>query len=268
MRQQVIFAIIACVLALPVLAHETGEPHTEFCPAEEFEATGRGCPFPSSSESPQTLREWLITDFQPGYEATTASWWVAGVLSALVLGIAAWRWQKLPKKKRKTLLWLKTAGGILVVLAFTYVAYSTYVYWYSGIAVSGLELCDESGCRISVHWHAALEEMRACDEIVERPWETGDLEGPHTHKDNSIHMHTVLEINPATKELLDPYPMTLGGFFDAIFWKFNETCLAGTCDACNGNPATTKVWKNGEPVTGNIRDTMWKDGDTFIIRFE
>lgn len=267
-----ILALIAaiCILALPVFAHETGETHEEpeACAAEEFEESGRGCAFAISEEGPATLGEWLITKFRPGFEEKTAAQALAGIGAAIVLLLAVLKWTKTPAKKRRASFWLKTFGGITAVLAIVYIMHASYYHWYSGVSTAGIEICDDRGCRISMHWHATLEEMSVCGQTVERPWEKGDLAGPHTHKDNKIHLHTILPIDPQTKEILDTYPMTLGGFFDSIEWKFSQNCFEDACDTCNGQPASTKVWRNGNLVEENIRDLIWKDGDTLVIKFE
>ncbi len=173
---------------------------------------------------------------------------------------------KKSNKARKNAPFLKIIGGIAIAGLVAFLIYSVYDYQKSDISTTGLETCDASGCRISVHWHATLEAMSVCGTTVERPWETGDLDGPHTHKDNRMHVHTILPINPNTKELLEPYPMTLGGFFDAINWKFTDNCFKDTCDACNGQPASTHVMVNGRPVE-NFRYYVWKDGDTVSVAF-
>jgi hypothetical protein len=59
--------------------------------------------------------------------------------------------------------------------------------------------------------------------------------------------------------------MTLGAFFDSIEWKYNETSFMDA-DDCNGQPATTKVWVNGDRLE-NIRDYIWKDGDKVKVEF-
>lgn len=272
-RILLLFAIL--LLTVPfVLAHETDEPHEEpagaeeSCSVEEAQAgaePARGCSFPVSEHA--TVRERAIAQFRPGYEADAAGWWAAGVLGALVLAIAGVRWTKSSKKQRTPVFWLKALGGVVIAGIAVFILYSAYVYWYNDISVVGLETCDASGCRISMHWHAELEEMTVCGAKAERPWEEGDLAGPHTHKDNKIHVHTILPIDPTTKEILETTPLTLGGFFDAIGWQFNTTCFQDTCGTCNGAPATTKVWKNGELVEDNIRDVRWKDGDKFRVVF-
>jgi hypothetical protein len=209
--------------------------------------------------------DYFILNLRPGYEATNMSYLVAGILTAIILIIAVLRWKKLSPAKKKTMFWLKTLSTIAIAIIVVFILYSAYVYWYSGVATKGLETCDASGCRISVHWHAELEHMSVCGQTVERPWEAGDLDGPHTHKDNKIHVHTILEINPDTKELIDTYPMTLGGFFDAIKWKFADNCFKDTCDTCNGQPAKTHVMINNKQIEENIRDYVWKDGDKVRI---
>lgn len=267
MKHILVFAILLVLIPF-AFAHETGEPHEESCAVEEAGAgagEARGCSFPVAEHA--TLRERLITSFRPGFEADTAGWWAAGVLAALVLAIAGVRWAKLGRKQRKSIFWLKALGGVVIAGIAVFILYSAYVYWYNDISVAGLETCDASGCRISMHWHAELEEMTVCGAKAERPWEEGDLAGPHTHKDNKIHVHTILPIDPATKEILETTPLTLGGFFDSIGWQFNNTCFRDACDACNGAPATTKVWKNGELVEDDIRATRWKDGDKFRVVF-
>ena len=168
--------------------------------------------------------------------------------------------KKRPKYWIETILWI--IGAVLAV----FLLYSVYNYWYEDISVSGLETCDETGCRISMHWHSYLDEMSVCGKIVERPWETGDLAGPHTHKDNKIHLHTILEINPETKEITDRYPNTLGGFFDSIDWKFDSTCFKDTCDTCEGVQAATMVWVNGKEAF-DFRNHVWKDGDKVVVEF-
>ncbi len=208
---------------------------------------------------------WLITSFRPGYEATTAAWVLAGIGTALILAFAFRNWSKRTAKQRKPLFWLKAAGGIAVVLIAAYILYSTYDYMYSGVAKTGLVTCDTSGCTISMHWHATIEGFSVCGAPVERPWEAGDLGKAHTHKDDRIHMHTLLPVDPTTKELLDTTPMTLGAFFDNIGWKLSENCFKDTCDACNGQPASTKAWINGQPVG---HDALWKDGDVVRVAFE
>ncbi len=246
MRRSILCITILLFMLPVVLAHEAEEKHVE----------------------PTTLGEYLITNLRPGYEATTTAWWVAGIGAFLVLALAAWRWSRFRPKQRKPVFWAKTAGGIAIVLITVFILYSAYAYWYSGVAKEGLEICDASGCRISVHWHATLEEMMMCGQTVERPWETGELSAAHTHKDNRIHVHEILRIDPQTKDIIDKEPLTLSGFFDAIRWKFSENCFKDTCGMCDGRPASTKVWINGQLVGGNPRDVMWRDGDVISIAFE
>ena len=211
--------------------------------------------------------QWLIVHFRPGFEATTTAWLLAvlGVLAVLVLAIK--KWAHLPRKKHTPVFWLIAGVKILVVLAVVYILYSTYAYMYTGAAKTGIEQCDANGCKLSVHWHATLEEMKACGTAVERPWETGELSGAHTHKDNRIHLHAILPIDPQTKEIIDKTPMTLGGFFDSTNWKFSENCFKDRCDSCDGNPASTKVWVNGNQVEGDLRNYAWKDGDSIRVVF-
>jgi hypothetical protein len=264
--RQITLLILLLLLVPTVLAREANEPHEDkSCAVEEAGAEdARSCSFPLAEQA--TLRERLIAGFRPGYEADTAGWWTAGVLSLIVLVIAVWRWSTLGKKQRKPVFWAKVAGGIAIACVATFILYSAYVYWYNDISVQGLTVCDEQGCRISMHWHAELESMSVCSQAVERPWETGDLSGPHTHKDNRIHLHTILAVDPQSKQILETYPLTLGAFFDSIEWKYNQTCFKDTCDACEGQPATTKVWVNGERLE-NIRDYIWKDGDKVRVEF-
>jgi len=216
-----------------------------------------------------TLGEYLITNFRPGYEATTAAWWIAGILAALILAIAVMLWQKHEPRQRKMTLWLKTIGWIAISCFAVFLAYSAYLYWYSDISKAGLLICEDGGCRVSVHWHATLEEMTVCGRTAERPWEAGNLDEAHTHKDRLIHVHTILDVDPATKEVVELEPLTLGHFFDQIRWKMETNCFADRCDTCDGAPAVTKVWVNGELQTDTLpRDVIWKDGDVIRIAFD
>jgi hypothetical protein len=216
-----------------------------------------------------TLGEYLITNFRPGYEATTAAWGTGIILGALILLIAITMWSKRERRQRKITLWLKTTGWIAISSFAVFLAYSAYLYWYSDVATTGLLICEDDTCRVSVHWHATLEEMTVCGRQAERPWETGSLDQAHTHKDNRIHLHTILDVDPATKEVAELDPLSLGHFFDQIGWKFETNCFADRCDTCNGEPAVTKVWVNGEQKTDVLpRDIIWKDGDVIRIAFD
>ena len=228
MMKRFVFAILL-ILLVPFVLAQDGEEHEEDSCGIDAPAPGeRGCAFPGA-ENPETVREWMIVKFRPGFEADTARNWAYGIAALLVVLIAGWRWTKLKPKQRKLMFWLKTLGWIIVMLAVLYIAYATYYTWYNDISTTGLEICDEQGCRLSMHWHAELEKMSVCGEIVERKWEEGDLAGPHTHKDDRIHLHTVLKIDPQSKELLERTPMTIGGFFDAMGWQYNKTCFKDTC---------------------------------------
>lgn len=228
--------------------------------------------------------EYLRAHFRPDVEAATAAWLIAGIGAVLILLSAVRRWSHLPKKKHTFGFWATTAVKIAIVLIVTYFIWSTYSYMFSGVAKTGIETCDASGCTLSVHWHAKLDHMSVCGKTVERPWETGDLAGPHTHKDNRIHVHALLQLDPKTHIIMNRAPLTLGGFFDSIGWKFNETCFNDRCDTCDGKSATTKVLKNGELlaspfanvavvngstiiVPGTLRDYAWGDGDIIRVEF-
>jgi hypothetical protein len=261
--------LLILLLAAPfVLAHETKEPHeAESCSAVPEEG-GRSCSFPTAGAAPQTFREWMIVKFRPGFEADTAGYWAAGILGALVLCIAILRWRRTHQKKGRFLrFWAKALGSILIALAAVFIAYSAYVYWYNDISTEGLITCDDTGCRISMHWHATINEMKVCGKDVERPWESGDLGGPHTHKDNRIHLHTILPVNVTSHEILDKTPLTLGAFFDAIGWQFETNCFKDTCDFCGETPAVTTVMVNGIMQDEVPRNVLWKDGDTVRVVF-
>ena len=243
-------------------------------------------PFVLADEAEFTIEnDYLREHFRPDVEATTAALLIAGIGVVLVLLSALRRWTHLPPKKKHAFgFWATASVKIAIVLAVVYLLWATYAYMFSGVSKTGLETCDASGCTLSVHWHAKLEHMSVCGKTVERPWETGDLSGAHTHKDNRIHVHTPLQIDPQSRIIMDRTPLTLGGFFDSIKWKFNETCFKDACDTCDGKPATTKVMKNGELlaspfpnvvikdgkqiiVPGTLRDYAWGDGDIIRVEF-
>jgi len=210
--------------------------------------------------------EYLRAHFRPDVEAATAAWVVAILGAVALLLLALKKWHHLPKKQRTFWFLATTLVKIAILLVVVYMLWSTYSYMFSGVSKTGLETCDASGCSLSVHWHAYLDSMTMCGKTVERPWEEGDLSGAHTHKDNRIHVHTLLAVDPQTHAILDTTDLTLGDFFNAIKWKFNTTCFKDACD-CNGAPAQTHVRVNGNDASGDVRNVTWKDGDRITIDF-
>lgn len=177
------------------------------------------------------------------------------------------------RKYRKALVF---AAVLLVAVA---VSYSLFVVYSSGAAKRGVTVCvSESECYWSAHIHAEVDIDLCGDKSYRFPIEKGSLDGPHTHEErNLIHFHERLRYDPATKEILDPGPLTLGAFFDAMEVPFDSSKVLDRQegDLRNGKPGSVKMFVSrnwvreelGQPHA-EYRDFIWRDGDVITIVFD
>ena len=194
---------------------------------------------------------------------------IVGLLASLLLFF---------KKKKKSwkpilVIWILLGIGLGLL-------YSVAEYYDQG-AEQGIIVCtSKTECSIAVHIHANLD-VSVCGKEHVFPFEKGDLNKPHTHKEkNKIHYHALLKVDPVTKKILDPIDLTLKAFFDQMGERFNGTCLLDKCngDRCSGDPTAdagvmmsvqNKNVANNEWLTNlEYENYVWKDGDKISIRFD
>ncbi|MBI4091231.1 GAP family protein, partial [candidate division WWE3 bacterium] len=165
----------------------------------------------------------------------------------------------------------KAAIIAAVLLAIVGLSYSIYIVYTSGAAQTGVVVCTSaSECYWSAHIHAEVTINICGEESYRFPVEKGPLNEPHTHEEkNLIHFHERLLIDPQTKEILDPTPLTLDAFFDNMEVAFSESEVLDkkNGDLCNNQQGTVKMIVNGMP-RAEFGDYIWKDGDKIKIIFD
>lgn len=157
---------------------------------------------------------------------------------------------------------------LAIILALTGLAYSVYSVYATGAAQRGVVVCTDK-CYWTAHIHTEVD-VNICGKEFRFPVEKGRLDRPHTHEEkNLIHFHERLLIDPVTKEILNPQPLTLGAFFDAMEVQFDENKVLDKTngDSCNNQSSSVKMFVNGKP-SALLRDYIWKDGDKINIVFD
>ena len=167
--------------------------------------------------------------------------------------------QKSPKKIFSTLYIL---GIIITITIAGFLIFSAYFYQNSEQEKEGFFTCsqDNKVCELSQHIHSQIE-VNVCGEKITLPKEKGKLNNAHTHKEtNKIHWHERMQVDPITREPLDPTPLKISSFLKQMDYEFPNTCSG------NPNPLLS-VTVNGSMVDENL-DYTWKDGDVIIIEYK
>jgi hypothetical protein len=82
----------------------------------------------------------------------------------------------------------------------------------------------------------------------------GTLQSLHTHsEDGVVHMESATERD-----------FTLGEFFDVWGVRLSATCIGGYC---NEGDSTLRVFKDGQGVTGPIRDVVLDDQSVIVVAY-
>lgn len=114
-------------------------------------------------------------------------------------------------------------------------------------------------CFWTAHIHATLD-LIYCGVKQDLPKDKGDLRGPHTHKEpNKMHSpHSPQKVEPTTKDFLDPTPLTVKGFLDAM-----EIDTKTPCPRSSSSSAAVTVNEQLKNL-----DYIWKDGDKLEVLYE
>lgn len=177
---------------------------------------------------------------------------------------------------------------LLWIIVFAIAGYIGYSVWYTKQVnpEQGLVVCvpagqqktftytTESGekvastigggkdaCFWSAHIHATMD-LTYCGAHMDMPKDKGILSGPHMHKEpNKMHSpHSPQKVDPATKQFLDPTPLTVKGFLDAM--------EIDTVKPCPGKQASAaRLSASGLQVKEGL-NYVWKDGDNISVRYE
>ena len=248
--------------------HEIG--FTEIVPAKEREPGHYFIKYAFQNSGPHEIHveflhegEEVRKTFDILVEGTAGSENAFIVAAALVLALSAFYAMHSKKFKRSIFI-------AFILLAVVGLAYSIYIVYASGAAQRGVVVCVGNECYWSAHIHAEVAISICGEESYRFPVEKGPLNEPHTHEEkNLIHFHERLLIDPATKEILDPEPLTLGAFFNSMEVAFDETQVLDSAngDPCNGESGSVKMFVNGKP-SADFRDYIWKDGDKIKIIFD
>lgn len=188
--------------------------------------------------------------------------------------------RRVPGKKNDSLL--RYLVWLLVLAVGAYIAYSV---WYTKQInpEQGLAVCVPAGkqktfsytsatgetvtetvgekketCFWSAHIHAQMD-LTYCGRQLTIPKDKGRLRGPHTHKEpNKIHSaHSPQKVDPVTKQFLDPTPLTISGFLDAM-----EIDTTTPCPSASTSTAVVTVNGKTEPSGLNY---LWQDGDEIRV---
>ena len=165
--------------------------------------------------------------------------------------------QKNPKKS-----FLLFVGITIIIALAGFLIFSVYSYQSSEQEKEGFFTCSQDGkiCELSQHIHAQVE-INVCGEKITLSKEEGELNKTHTHKESStIHWHEKMQVDPATREPLDPTPLKISSFLQQMNYKFPNSC------SDNSNPILS-VTVNGSEVSEKL-DYAWKDGDAIIIEYK
>lgn len=167
------------------------------------------------------------------------------------------RSKKSPKKQGHKIIPLLI--GLVVVTILGYLIYSVIVFQQSEQEKEGFFACNEDGtvCELSQHIHADID-MTVCGEHIIFEKEKGRTDELHTHKEtNLMHWHARLQVDPTTREPLDPTRRQVQAFLGQMEYTFPESCPN------NPNPSLS-VFVNDEPSEIGL-DYVWKDGDTITV---
>lgn len=105
-------------------------------------------------------------------------------------------------------------------------------------------------CFYTAHEHMQLK-ISINGEEQNIGFEKGDLQKSHTHAEkNKIHWHSVLNVDPLTKEVVGWYPHSI----KASLEELGLENLSSVVVIVNGN------------LEPNGLDYIWKDGDTIEVR--
>ncbi|MBI2565179.1 hypothetical protein HYV79_04310 [Candidatus Woesearchaeota archaeon] len=168
----------------------------------------------------------------------------------------------------KTEKWKKPLTTILIAVVLSFLVYSVLYYKWTGAETEGIFFCNEKGCFWAAHIHASIN-IKICGEDYDFLLETGDLAGPHTHKERGkIHFHDKIPVDEK-RNLLDTTPLTIKTFTKTTGLQFNSTCLG---NYCNGDLCPDEsIGKVSMNVNGNeelkYENYVWKEGDIIEIKF-
>ena len=153
-------------------------------------------------------------------------------------------------------------GALLIIALAGFLIFSVYSYQNSEQEKEGFFTCSQDGkvCELSQHIHAQIE-VNTCGEKITFPKEKGELNKTHTHKErNKIHWHEKMQVDPATREPLDPTPLKISSFLQQMNYEFPNKC------SDNSNPILS-VTVNDSIVDKKL-DYTWKEGDAIIIEYK
>lgn len=159
---------------------------------------------------------------------------------------------------------------IILILIIGFFTYSIYSFKKIELNVDGFLTCAQGRCFWTDHIHT-LVLINICGTEINLSKFEGPLSEAHTHpEDNVIHWHDKLEINPDTKEFLDPTPLTLSAALQNLDISFSAQQIADkkNGDACpDGTLGNLKMLVNG--VSNQDFDKYkWKDKDIIYIIFD
>ena len=153
-------------------------------------------------------------------------------------------------------------GALLIIALAGFLIFSVYSYQNSEQEKEGFFTCSQDGkvCELSQHIHSQIE-VNVCGEKITFPKQKGRLNKAHTHKErNKIHWHEKMQVDPATREPLDPTPLKISSFLQQMNYEFPNKC------SDNSNPILS-VTVNGSIVDKKL-DYTWKEGDAIIIEYK
>lgn len=128
----------------------------------------------------------------------------------------------------------------------------------------------EQQCWFTTHTHVYVT-IRVFGKERPLPFEKGDLSRHHTHsQENKIHWHTLVEVDPITKQVPEE-ERTLGKVFDDMGIYFAPDGVfdhrVGETNPQTGQSAELQMFVNGEP-NDQFREYVRKDKDRIDIIFE
>lgn len=263
MMQGVLLALLLAFFLLPVIHAHEGE--TEEMSGDTACSADGTCPEASdiAGRSLSTLVQMPTFSLKMEYAAQQFilpffSWIVGGAVALAVLISIMRRAKPLTSH---AFVW--AAIGILLVLTYS------VSYYYASGEESGINFCADGQCFKAMHIHTKIF-ASICGQDIDFTKEAGNLGKQHTHKEpNLIHLHDKVPLDPVTGEMTNTTALELGGFFDQVKIRFNNTCLDGKCngDACaDGHAGKLSMKANGNESIA-FEHYVWSDGDTIELTF-
>lgn len=174
--------------------------------------------------------------------------WVVGLAVVAYLGYAVWYTLKVNPEK-----------GLVVCVP------AGQQKTFSYTAESGEKIEDtvsgssNESCFWSAHIHAVMD-LTYCGQQFDLAKDKGDLRGPHTHKEkNEMHApHSPQPVDSKTNEFINPTPLTVGGFLDAM-----DIDTKTPCPGSKNSVATVTI--NNQQKT---LDYIWQDEDQIKIIYQ